>query len=202
MSKDKSIIKKKYPKFYDSVVNYIDQNNNKFWTDIKKSIGSSYNDATEYIVFEAVPGETNIIPILDALDHYNLVTEQEGDHYREMMDDLVNNDNYYEIKCQMIKWYYNKFGDQGYLFFIVKEENLNLFKWFFLLNDRDNDEIINKRGPLHFSFEEMKDYIEEEEGVHKINLINLVKEYLEDYNKLNTWLEMSSVVPLSIKKKK
>jgi hypothetical protein len=115
-------VKEKYPKLFDLLKNIISGN---LWREIDK-YASNYkrNNATpdeffDYLciaLHEKELSEAQVAQIMDALHEYKLEKEEEGDYYRELASNLENENDV--ILISLIKWYYNKYGDQGYWFFV------------------------------------------------------------------------------------
>jgi len=112
--------------------------------------------------------------LMDILDEYSMLEEIEGDFYREMMSQIDGTDNHI---MKYLKYTYNKWGDQGYLLFLLRSECADQLRWFLNLDTRDKYK--NTRGPVDIpDIEELKDYTE---GFLDEDIQDILIEYANKY---------------------
>lgn len=192
-------IKKNYPTLYNALIKHAKKLS---WKDILDE-----NDCldADLVVEQAAQGTTGqgIYEIMEALDAYDLFKECEGDFYREWASNL-SNDKIDEVLDTIIKWYYNKFGDKGYLFFVYKVPHM--LRWFLgmtIEEDMEEGRLHNMKGPLHIYFEEVIDRMDEiEDAEHKKEIAEIFIEYLADFVNLSMSLKKMVAPKAPVKKLK
>ncbi len=133
-----------------------------------------------------------LLQILKYLPGKDIIQEGEGDGYRELASNLPpdanifvkkykpsgsnrdsNTDPAYKNLIDYLKFCYNEFGDQGYMYFAVF--NIELLKWFMGLKVKSD--IKNVRGPLRLD-EDLDDYMDKFVKSHRKKIIAVLIDVL------------------------